>query len=297
VQFLGALILASRDLSTSDSLKQPICTDEFIRDLFLIVEAMEILCGRIRVDPSLMEQITSFKVQLSDPVKLDRREAVLEARVRTIISGVQNNLKSRKFMFIPADQAEYWEHVEMFGQDFLISADKSALAEMMEAGNCFAAGRYTASAYHCMRVSEFGLRKLAKKFGVTIRNNGKPCPIDYGTWNKVISGIRTKIAANRQSPKGKRTERLLKFYSNAADHCEYMKDIWRNELSHSRRRYNKSEALAVISRVKDFVELFAKTDAKKVINKRVKARILELQRANQAAVFSPALGDKGTFGD
>jgi hypothetical protein len=25
------------------------------------------------------------------------------------------------------------------------------------------------------------------------------------------------------------------------DHCEYMKDIWRNELSYTRRRYNKPD--------------------------------------------------------
>ncbi len=47
---------------------------------------------------------------------------------------------------------------------------------------------------------------------------------------------------------------MLQFYSAMADQCEYIKDIWRNEIAHTRRTYSKEEALGVINRVKEFVK-------------------------------------------
>src|SRR5438270_10803523 len=47
----------------------------------------------------------------------------------------------------------------------------------------------------------------------------------------------------------------------AADHCEYMQDIWRNETAHARRTYNKSESLAALNRVREFVTALANTEA------------------------------------
>lgn len=69
----------------------------------------------------------------------------------------------------------------------------------------------------------------------------------------MISAIQNKIKKIRQRPVGPKREEELQFLSNAADHCEYMKDIWRNELSHTRRWYKKEEALSVINRVREFV--------------------------------------------
>ena len=36
-----------------------------------------------------------------------------------------------------------------------------------------------------------------------------------------------------------------------------MKDIWRNDISHARRRYNKPETLGVLNRVQEFMKLLA----------------------------------------
>jgi hypothetical protein len=55
-----------------------------------------------------------------------------------------------------------------------------------------------------------------------------------------------------------------------------MKDIWRNEVSHTRRRYSKPEGLAVFNRVKEFIQPLAKSDAKKVVDKGVRKRRLLL---------------------
>jgi len=60
-----------------------------------------------------------------------------------------------------------------------------------------------------------------------------------------------------------------------------MKDIWRNEVSHARKRYNKAEALGVLGRVKEFVEPLAKVEAKKAMAKR--KRLAELQNSAQVS--------------
>ena len=69
----------------------------------------------------------------------------------------------------------------------------------------------------------------------------------------MITAIQNKIKKIRQRPVGPKREAELQFFSSVADHCEYMKDIWRNELSHTRRWYKKEEALSAINRVKEFV--------------------------------------------
>jgi hypothetical protein len=190
-------------------------------------------------------------------------------------------------MFVPADQAEYWDDPEMFGDDFLIGFPKAAVSEMVEAGNCFAAARWTAAVFHCMRVAEYGLRRLAKNLRVTISSKGKTCPIEYGDWDTVITAIRNKIKETRTLPRGPKKQQNLQFYSTAADHCEYMKDIWRNEISHTRRRYNKAESLAVINRVREFVRPLAITDAKKAIKKHMNAR---KSKPNSLALLRDLLG-------
>jgi hypothetical protein len=131
-----------------------------------------------------------------------------------------------------------------------------------------------------MRVAEYGLRKLANRVNATITDKGRTYPIEYGDRNKVIVAVRGKISLARARTKGPKREKSLQFYSDAADHCEYMKDIWRNEISHTRRRYNKSETLAVFNRVREFVQLIAGHESKKEIGKRLR-RIRRVQKVRQ----------------
>lgn len=82
-------------------------------------------------------------------------------------------------------------------------------------------------------------------------------PIESGTWDKVITACKGKIDAIRKKPIGPKKQAQLEFYSDAGDHCLFMKDIWRNNISHTRKPYNKPEALAVLERVRDFMKFLA----------------------------------------
>jgi hypothetical protein len=86
-------------------------------------------------------------------------------------------------------------------------------------------------------------------------------PIEYAQWQQVIDAIKNKIIKVRSRPTGPKREKELQFFSSAADQCDYMKEIWRNEISHTLRWYKKEEALGVINRVREFVNLVGEHQA------------------------------------
>jgi hypothetical protein len=102
------------------------------------------------------------------------------------------------------------------------------------------------------------LRDIAKKVKVKLTDKGKPLPVEFATWNKVIEGIRSRISAARAKPKSARQNEQLQFYSDAAEQCGYIRDLWRNDVSHHRKSFNDGEALGVMTRVQQFMELLAK---------------------------------------
>jgi hypothetical protein len=257
------------DLNTADQLKQTICSDDWCAHFPEVVEGLLIMCRNFQADPALITALESLLSECKSP-KFDRREGIIEAKLNPILEGIQNNLNSRSFMYIPAERAKYWEDFDVLGKHFIFAFPRAAVLEMLEVGNCFAAGRNTACVFHCIRVAEYGLRKLAKRLHVTVSDRGKKSPLEYAEWDKVITAIRNKITQIRTLPRGPRKQRQLESYSILADHCEYMKDIWRNEIMHTRRRYNEAETLAVIGRVRDFLEPLIKIDAKKQISKEVR---------------------------
>jgi hypothetical protein len=222
---LGTAVKVCTDLSRSDRLAQPICDDAFCSHFVQIIDGLVIVCENFHADPSLIEALKSLLEDAKSPA-FDRRESVVYARLAPILEGIQNNLNSRAFMFIPEDRASYWENFDIFGEDFVLAFPKPAVREMLEVGNCYAAGRNTACVFHSIRVTEYALRKLARQMRVTVSDKGKTHPLEYADWNKVIVAIREKIKASRLLPHGPRKAATLQLYSDLAQQCEYIKDIW-----------------------------------------------------------------------
>lgn len=250
----GALEALCKDLIFLDSFGQPLEKDK-CESLAGVLTSLCESCESLGVDPGITEQIKSIAEEHRAGTA-DLRAAVVRAKLRIILDAIEQTLLSRKFFLLSEEEASFYNAPALFGQSFKEKYPARAMRESFDAGNSYAASLYTACVFHCMRVAEYGLRKLAGNSFLKIKltqKKGKPHPIDYADWQKVIDGIRSKITKIRQRPVGPKRETELQFFSNAADHCEYMKDIWRNELSHTRRAYEKEEALAVINRVKDFV--------------------------------------------
>ena len=135
---------------------------------------------------------------------------------------------------------------------------QSAISDIKAAGNCLAAECHTAAVFHAMRVAEHGIRVLAKRLNVSLTHKGKPLPIEFATWDKVISAIKNRLTVISQSPHNSKRQEKLAHYSDLADRCLYMKDLWRNDLMHTRLQINRIEAAGVLQRVREFIQAVEK---------------------------------------
>jgi hypothetical protein len=109
---------------------------------------------------------------------------------------------AHKFAYIPQADVPFFEQNHLFGER-VYDKFPEIRDEIKDIGNSYAAGLYSACVYHAMRVSEFGLRKVAHRLKVKLRDNRKPLPVSYATWDKLINAIKSKLNEIRQSPEGK----------------------------------------------------------------------------------------------
>lgn len=206
-------------------------------------------CERIELTAAL-NRIMRFEQALRGGITFGE----IRNQAKILLETIDSELCYRRFAFVPSDKAALLDKIEHDWKKVWSAFDK-AQDDTQEAIKCYALGRNTACVFHLMRVAEHGLRRLAKRLGVTLVHKGQNHPLEYADWDKVITGIKNKIAVARTLPHGKKRADTIQFFSDAADHCSYMKDIWRNEVSHARRRYTDVEALAALTRVHGFMEL------------------------------------------
>jgi hypothetical protein len=183
--------------------------------------------------------------------------------VSTIVAQVEHvrfalllEFRNRKFLRVETERFQWVDHPELFGPH-VNRVFPLAQPDIREVGNCMAAECSTAAVFHLMRVAEYGLRKLAARLRVHLTHSGAQHPIEFADWQKVIDGIKNEITKAQKLGPGPKRQAKLEAYSDAADHCLYMKDIWRNNISHARKPYNDIEAMAILERVREFMTFLA----------------------------------------
>lgn len=184
--------------------------------------------------------------------------ATLAREFQGIMFQAQRQLALRKFAYIPSPNDQYFECEKLFGEKVYLAFERARL-DIKDAGNCYAAELYTACVFHLMRVAEYGLRAIADKLNVTIIDKKQPIPLEYGDWNKVITGIEAKIEVTRRLANDATKQALLKRYSEGTDRIGRARDIWRNDLSHTRTRIDEPEANLALVRVTDLMQFLADT--------------------------------------
>jgi len=177
--------------------------------------------------------------------------------IRQFIEGIHTELAKWEFVPVAPMMGQYFEQDALFGKEVYEYFSRSR-QDVRAAGSCLAVALPTASVFHSMRAAEDGLRKLAQKLKIVLTHKGKAHPIEFADWDKVITGIKNEISRVRTLPHGRKRQAQLEAYSDAADHCLFMKDIWRNTASHTRNPYTDAEALAAFERVRDFMKFLAK---------------------------------------
>jgi len=209
----------------------------------------------IFLDENLSIRVWTLQSQLKGGEKFTAEGLARELQGLEAQMGMA--LSKRHFAYIPPPNDSYFEKEELFGEEVYRVFPK-ARTDIKEAGNAFAVSLYTACVFHLMRAAEHGLRRLAKKLRVIIKHTNTMIPLEYGEWDKIIIGINAQIAAARALPAGPKRQRSFEIYSDASQHCLFMKDIWRNTASHARKAYTHNEALAALERVRDFMQFLAK---------------------------------------
>lgn len=218
---------------------------------FSIIESQK----DVLLDDDLFGRLWALRTQLRGGERFTGE--MLAREFQGFHGQISRALGKRKFAYIPPPNDAYFEQEKLFGAE-VFDAFKDARADIKDAGNAFAASLYTACIFHLMRASEHGLRRLARKLHVTITHTKKLIPLEFGEWEKIIVGINGKITAARVLPSGPKRQQILELYSDAGQHCLFMKDIWRNTASHARKAYTHNEALAAMDRVRDFMQFLSK---------------------------------------
>lgn len=96
-----------------------------------------------------------------------------------------------------------------------------------------------------MRVAEYVLRHIAAELEIELTDKSKPLPIEFATWEKVLVQIENKRTAIRLEPKGLEQNDKVRFYAGCADTLSHLKDLYRNDVMHTRRHYNEHNALGL----------------------------------------------------
>jgi hypothetical protein len=179
----------------------------------------------------------------------------IASEIGGIQESLQNELWERRFAFIPPEKAEFFEKdgdAALFG-DKVYQNFKSVRIEIKDAGNCLAADLNTAAVFHLMRVAEIGLRALARRLKVTI----KKMTLEYADWGTIIFEIEEKIKLKKPKSRGKKQSEALEFYHGAIGEFNAFKDVWRNNVMHTRKSYDEKEAIRVFNHVRGFMQRLA----------------------------------------
>jgi hypothetical protein len=168
----------------------------------------------------------------------------LEKAVEELDNRIADEMQEHLFMYVPPDRAPRYQQVDGFAID---EKFPSSQFDVIEAGNCFASGRYTACVFHLMRVLEIGLMCFAKLF--------PSVPTDKENWHQIIEKIESEIRAFPKTPsKPPNWKDKLEEYSRIANSFMFFKDAWRNYTAHARGKYTEDEADAVYRNVRAFMQ-------------------------------------------
>ncbi|WP_348268665.1 hypothetical protein P8936_05430 [Edaphobacter paludis] len=185
----------------------------------------------------------------------------IEALIRSLQHSLIDLLRNRKFFYMSPELSKFYRAPCVFGNDLLKSFPEAS-EDMLEAGNAYAANLNTGSVFHSMRVAEFGLRHVAAQLDIELTDGKKPLPVEFATWETVLAAIDKTKRELRQEPKSYPQNDRLRFYSDCGETLSHLKDLYRNDVMHTRRHYNKHNAMDAMQRVAGLMKTLAESPYK-----------------------------------
>jgi hypothetical protein len=225
------------------------------------MESIELLSTRTRRDlpedwhKSVLSILTSVEKQceglglkLGVQAARDYRSELESGRIKTYSDASEAigtldriivlQLRDNLFMFIPPDRAAFYADPQLFGEA-VNKRFPGCQYDIEESGNCYAAGRGTACAFHLMRVMEMAVQQFGTSLGIALTNEKN--------WQNILDEVNKAIRA--LPGKDGRTIAL----SQAAGHLYNVKVAWRNPTMHPKIIYTLEEAADLIPTVKAFM--------------------------------------------
>lgn len=203
----------------------------------------------INIARSLAEELglESTKLQINTLIRTGMMNAPyseFDGALDQLAVRIQDDLRTKHFLFVPVEMAEYWGKKDGFG---LGAKFKGALPEIESAGNCLAIGEGTACVMHLSRAMDAVLSVLAKRLKITIG------PKD--TWGVILNAMSGKINAMGQSTQKEKTRRDK--WSETRVHLFHVKEAWRDRSFHNKTRYSAARAKEIYEAVRVFMSGFA----------------------------------------
>jgi hypothetical protein len=162
---------------------------------------------------------------------------------------IEGELKQRKFLYVALPKSAYYDQAELFGT-LVANHFPSAIDDIIEAGNCFALGRWTATVHQCLGVMQIGLIALARHLKCSVN-------VHVDTWEDIIGKVQGGINAKRPTVTKARWKTLEPFYAEIVSDLRAVKVAWRNPDAHFRRPFDEAGALKVLEKVRDFMQNLA----------------------------------------
>jgi len=211
---------------------------EISQDTLKIVQARCTQAG-LSVSAALVAKLMSVMADAGTvPMTRQKFSAALDHINTTIIIEMGQSL----FMYIDKDRAKLYNKPELFGTD-VNARFPTVQFDIVEAGNCYAAGRGTAVVFHLMRIMEIGVQVFGTKLGVTLA--------DEKNWQNILDEVNKAIKALPAKDPATVT------MSQASANLYAVKLAWRNEVMHPKDTYTLEEADNLIRQVKIFMEQLA----------------------------------------
>jgi len=159
---------------------------------------------------------------------------------------IADDLTQPLLMFIQPEKAAYYDAQKIFGPTVTKKFPKCS-TDIEEAGKCFAAGRSTAAVFHLMRLTEYGVRRLAGKLKLTVKPNA--------TWGQILTAMDPAIGALPTATERQRKRQHEYQELRASLHA--VKEAWRNPTMHPQATYTNEAAQEIFQHVKAFMRRLA----------------------------------------
>lgn len=232
---------------------EPFAAGSHKNDLWQVLASLESECAALEMDKSL-HRIKMFKKRAAAPADISAR--VVESELAAIKETIWSELGDRHFLFIPPQKSRHFDNSNLFGDEVELLASEDLVLEIRSAGTCLAMDLNTAAVFHLMRAAEMIMRSIARHLGI---GAVKSKTIEQAGWDEIIRKIRAELQSRTEKYSKRKTKKRsdldeIRRLEALADDLNVLKEIWRNNVMHTRDKYDAAEAMGVLSRVANFAK-------------------------------------------